>query len=117
MPGGRAEPAGAAGLPLLFIVAFRRSQSPTSLTFMHHLSTVCDRHPPRGSVRARASKYNLCSRTGGNVPSRGFHDGQHGHAVAEELESAAIGGNMLVVAGARAEKAAQFIVSAAEPSG
>src|SRR5918993_5529480 len=70
-----------------------------------------------GSVRARASKYSLCSRTSGNVPSRGFHDGQHGHAAAEELESAAIGGYVLVVAGARAEEVVQFIVSPAEPGG
>ena len=74
-------------------------------------------HAPRGSVSTRASKYSLCSRTGGNVPSRGFQDGQHGHGAAEELESAAIGGNMLVVAGARTEKVAQFIVSPAEPGG
>src|SRR3954452_12379703 len=70
-----------------------------------------------GSVRARASKYNLCSRTCGDVPSRGFQDGQHRHGAAEELESAAIGGNVLVVAGARAEKVAEFIVSPAEPGG
>src|SRR3954452_10822914 len=69
-----------------------------------------------GSVRARASQYNLCSRTGGNVPSRGFQDGQHRHGAAEELEPAAIGGNVLVVAGVRAEEVAQFIVSATEPS-
>jgi hypothetical protein len=68
-----------------------------------------------GSVRARASKYNLCSRTCGDVPSRGFQDGQHRHGAAEELESAAIGGNVLVVAGVRAEEVAQFIVSPAEP--
>src|SRR3954466_12935883 len=54
----------------------------------------------RGSVRARASKYSLCSRTGDDVRSRGFQDGQHRHGAAEELESAAIGGNMLVMAGA-----------------
>src|SRR3954447_1576082 len=71
----------------------------------------------RGSVRARASKYSLCSRTCGNVPSRGFQDGQHRHGAAEEVESAAIGGNVLVVAGARAEKVAEFIVSPAEPGG
>ena len=70
----------------------------------------------RGSVRARASKYNLCSRTCGDVPSRGFQDGQHRHGAAEELEPAASGGNGLVVAGGRAEEVAQFIVSPAEPS-
>src|SRR5829696_3732625 len=68
-----------------------------------------------GSVRARASKYSLCFRTCGDVPSRGFQDGQHGHGAAEELESAAIGGNMLVMAGARAEEVAEFVVSSAEP--
>ena len=70
-----------------------------------------------GSVRARASKYNLCSQTGGDVPSRGFHDGQHGHGAAEELESAAIGGHMLMVTEAGAEEVAQFVVSATEPAG
>src|SRR4051794_7267925 len=69
----------------------------------------------KGSVSTCASKYSLCSRTGGNVLSRGFQDGQHGHGAAEELESAAIGGNMLVVVGARTEKVAQFVVSPAEP--
>src|SRR3954453_8590868 len=71
----------------------------------------------RGSVRARASRYNLCSRTCGDVPLRGFQDGQHRHGAAEKLESAASGGNVLMVAGAEAEKVAQFIVSATEPSG
>ncbi len=69
-----------------------------------------------GSVRARASKYNLCSRTGGDVPSRGFQDGQHRHGAAEELESAAIGGNVLMMARARAEEVAEFVVCATEPS-
>src|SRR3954469_12130052 len=72
---------------------------------------------PAGSGRARASKYNLCSRTGGNVLSRSFQDGQHGHAAAEKLESAAIGGNVLMMAGAEAKEVAQFIVCATEPSG
>jgi hypothetical protein len=70
-----------------------------------------------GFVRARASKYSLCSRTGGDVPLRGFQHGQHRHGAAEELESAAIGGNVLVVAGARAEEVAEFIASATEPGG
>src|SRR3954464_10353944 len=73
--------------------------------------------PLTGSVRARASQYNLCSRTCDDVPSRGFQDGQHRHGAAEELESAAISGNVLMGAGARAEKVAQFIVSPAEPGG
>src|SRR3954451_10580638 len=46
-----------------------------------------------GSVRARASKDNLCSRTCGDGPSRGFQDGQHRHGAAEKLEPAAIGGH------------------------
>src|SRR4051794_21325352 len=70
-----------------------------------------------GSVSTRASKYSLCSRTGGDVPSRGFQDVQHRHGAAEELESVAIGGNVLMVTGARAEEVAQFIVSPAEPGG
>src|SRR3954454_18029902 len=70
-----------------------------------------------GSVRARASKYNLYSRMDDDVLSRGLQHAQHGHGAAEELESAAIGGNVLMVAGARAEKVAQFIVSATEPGG
>jgi hypothetical protein len=69
-----------------------------------------------GSVRARASKYNLCFRMCGDIPSRGFQDGQHRHTPPEKEESAAVGGNMLVMAGARAEEVAQFIVGATEPS-
>src|SRR3954447_4321056 len=80
------------------------------------MSTLCPPDPD-GSVRARASKYNLCSRTCGDVPSRGFQDGQHRYGAAQELESAAIGGNVLVVAGARTEKVAHFIVTPAEPGG
>src|SRR3954451_4372648 len=74
------------------------------------------RHALTGSVRARASQYNLCSRTCGDVPSRGSQDGQHRHGAAEELEPAAIGGNVLVVAGVRAEEVAQLIICATEPS-
>src|SRR5215218_4251151 len=68
-----------------------------------------------GSVRARANKYNLCSRTCGDVPSRGFQDGQHRHGPPEVKQLLAVGGNMLVVAGARAEKVAEFVVGPAEP--
>jgi|tagenome__1003787_1003787.scaffolds.fasta_scaffold17694497_1 hypothetical protein len=39
-----------------------------------------------------------------NPGSCGLQDGQHGRGPPEELESAAIGGNMLVVAGARAKE-------------
>jgi hypothetical protein len=67
-----------------------------------------------GSVRARASQYRL-SWDEADPGSRGLQDGQHRHGAAEELESAAISGHMLMVAGARAEKVAQFIVSPAEP--
>src|SRR4051812_24760373 len=77
----------------------------------------CMHRSMEGSVRARASKHSLCSRTCGDVPSCGFQDGQHGRGPPEVEESAAIGGNMLVVAGAEAEKVAEFIVSPAEPSG
>src|SRR5829696_1715291 len=57
------------------------------------------------------------ARTCGDVPLRGFQDGQHRHGAAEELESAAIGGNVLVEAGARAEEVTELIVSPAEPGG
>src|SRR4051794_30190616 len=70
----------------------------------------------QGSVSTRASKDSLCSRTGGDVPSRGFQDDQHGRGPPEVEQSLASGGNGLVVAGARAEEIAQFIVSPAEPS-
>src|SRR4051795_6502920 len=72
--------------------------------------------PSAGSVRARAKQYRL-SWDEANPGSCGFQDGQHGHAAAEELESAAIGGHMLMVAGARAENVAPFVVSPAEPGG
>src|SRR3954452_804014 len=66
---------------------------------------------------ARLPDDSLCSRTCGDVPSCGLQDGQHGRGPPEVEQSAAIGGNMLVVAGAEAEKVAEFIVSPAEPSG
>ena len=46
-----------------------------------------------------------------------MQDGQHGRGPPEVEQSAAIGGNMLMGAGAEAEKVAQFIVSATEPGG
>src|SRR5690349_951152 len=71
---------------------------------------------PNGSVRSCASPYRL-SWNEANPGSCRLQDGQHGHGPLEVEESAAIGGNVLVVAGARAEDVAQFIVSATEPSG
>src|SRR5215218_210595 len=70
-----------------------------------------------GSIRARASKYSLCSRMWGDVPSSDFQDDQHGRSPPEVEQSLAIGGYVLVGAGARAEDVAQFIVSATEPGG
>src|SRR3954470_20010829 len=68
---------------------------------------------PTGSVRTRASQCRLKANPG----SCGLQDGQHGHTPPEVEESAAIGGNMLMGAGAEAEEVAQFIVSPAEPGG
>jgi hypothetical protein len=67
-----------------------------------------------GSVRARASQYRLTWNEA-NPGSCGLQDGQHRHTPPEKEESLAVGGHMLMVAGARAEKVAQFIVSATEP--
>src|SRR3954468_1752352 len=52
-----------------------------------------------------------------NPGSCGLQDGQHGHTPPEVEQSPAIGGNMLMVAGAEAEEVAEFIVSPAEPGG
>jgi hypothetical protein len=70
----------------------------------------------KGSVRSRASQYRL-NWNEANPGSCRLQDGQHDHGPPEVEESAAIGGNVLVVAGVRAEEVAQFIVSATEPSG
>src|SRR5215203_3694329 len=67
-----------------------------------------------GSVRARASQYRL-SWDGANPRSCGLQNGQHGRGPPEEKQSPAVGGHMLMVAGARAEEVAEFIVSPAEP--
>src|SRR5215203_4786338 len=67
-----------------------------------------------GSVRARANKYRL-SWDEANPGSCGLQNGQHGRGPPEVEQSAAVGGHMLMVAGARAEKVAQFVVSPAEP--
>src|SRR5215207_4847438 len=69
-----------------------------------------------GSVRARASQYRL-NWNEADPGSCGLQDGQHGHTPPEVEESAAIGGNMLMVAGARAEEVAEFVVGLAEPGG
>src|SRR3954453_20441105 len=69
-----------------------------------------------GSVRARASQYRL-TWDEANPGSCGLQDGQHRHTPPEKEESAAVGGHMLMVAGARAEKVAQLIICATEPSG
>jgi len=39
-----------------------------------------------------------------DMPLCGFQDGEHGYSPVEEQMSAAVGGNVLVVASARAEK-------------
>src|SRR3954468_20188222 len=69
-----------------------------------------------GSVRARANKYRMCWDEA-NPGSCGLQDGQHGHTPPEVEQSASVGGNVLMVAGARAEKVAQLIVSVTEPGG
>jgi hypothetical protein len=44
-------------------------------------------------------------------------DVQYRYRAAEELESAAVGGNMLMLAGAGAEKVAKLIMTPTEPGG
>src|SRR3954453_7774307 len=77
---------------------------------------VCAEVTRVGSVRTRASQCRL-KWDEANPGSCGLQDGQHGHTPPEVEESAAIGGNMLMGAGAEAEEVAQFIVSPAEPGG
>src|SRR3954451_17432263 len=52
-----------------------------------------------------------------NPGSCGLQDGQHGCGPSEEKQSPAVGGHMLMVAGARAEEVTEFIVSPTEPGG
>src|SRR4051812_16362175 len=70
----------------------------------------------KGSVRARANKYRLCWDEA-NPGSCGLQDGQHGHTPPEVEQSASVGGNMLMVAGAGAGEGAQVVVGPAEPGG
>lgn len=70
-----------------------------------------------GSVRAHAGEYDLRFQARGGAVPCGFQDGQHGHCAAEVEQSAACGGDALVVAGARSEEVAQFLVGSAEPAG
>ena len=72
--------------------------------------------PLGGSVRSRASQYRL-NWNEANPGSCGLQDSQHRHTPAEKEESLAIGGHVLMGAGARAEDVAEFIVGATEPSG
>ena len=69
-----------------------------------------------GSVSVRASKYRLC-RVEADARSSGFQDAQHGHGPPEKEQSAAIGGDVLVRAGAEAEEVSELVVAAAEPGG
>jgi hypothetical protein len=69
-----------------------------------------------GCVRVRVSRCRLCS-CGDGGWSGGFQDGQHGHAPAEEEQSAAISWDMLVVVGSEAQEVAEFVVTSAEPGG
>jgi hypothetical protein len=61
--------------------------------------------------------HGLRSRTSGCLSLRGFQDAQHGRRATEKVQASAIGGNVLVVTGARAKKVAQFVVGPAEPGG
>ncbi len=70
-----------------------------------------------GSVSTCTSKYSLCPRTCSDAPLCGFQDGQHHHTPPEVEQSASVGGHVLVMTGARAEKVADLVVSATEPSG
>ncbi len=80
------------------------------------LAETCHPAWSSGSVRVRASKYRVCSCVGGGY-SRGFQDGQHDHAPAEEAQPAAIGGQVFVVAGAGTEEVAQLVMASTEPGG
>ena len=46
-----------------------------------------------------------------------MQDGQHCRGPLEVEQSAAVGGNVLMMAGAQVEEVAQFVAGAAEPSG
>ena len=48
-------------------------------------------------------------------PSGCFEDGQHRRGPAEQEQPTAVGGDVLVVAGAGSEEIAEFVVSPAEP--
>ncbi len=56
-------------------------------------------------------------RMSSSVWLRGFHDAQHSPRATEKLQSAAVGGNMLVVTCAEAKEVAQLVVGPAEPGG
>jgi hypothetical protein len=58
-----------------------------------------------------------CDRGDDDVGSGGLQQVQYGGRAAKEVESAAVGGNMLVLAGAGAEEVAHLIVALAEPVG
>jgi hypothetical protein len=53
---------------------------------------------------------------GDDVQSGGFQQAQYGRSAAKEVESAAVGGDMLMLAGAGAEEVTQLIVGLAEPA-
>ena len=70
-----------------------------------------------GFCQASRQLGQLWPRRRGDVRSCGSEDAQHGHGPAKEEQSAAAGGDVLVVAGAKAEEVAQLVVTSAEPGG
>ena len=96
-----------------FLAAERQALEALQLT---HKLLDTGASPIEGFVRARASRYRL-SWNEANPGSCGLQDGQHRHTSPEMEQSAAIGGNVLMVAGARAEKVSQFVIRATEPGG
>src|SRR3954467_15753345 len=74
-----------------------RIASSSSFRAMVFVPFLMARLQSSGSVRARASKYR--PRWDEADPRlRSLQDGQHRHGAAEELESAAVGGKVLMVA-------------------
>jgi hypothetical protein len=66
----------------------------------------------RATAARRATK---APRAASYTTTRGM--AQHGHGPAEEEQSAAVGRDVLVVAGAGAEEVAELVVTSAEPGG
>ena len=94
-----------------------RLGSVTSTSLRSPGSTEVRDVPQLGFCQGSRQLRWMWPRRRGDARSCGFEEAQHGRGPAKEEQSAAVGGDRLVVAGAETEEVAELVVTAAEPGG